>query len=359
MKEFRRKPKILYLVNQFSMHGGIQRMLSHKIDAWVEECGYEVVVVTVSQNDTPIVYPPANNFKLIDLNLKGINQHNFKQLYKFTGSIKNIVNQESPDLVITTLTGIPSLILPLLKRKVKKVLEIHSSGALSVNPGWKYKWPFLKRYHKVVLLNEDEKKYYKLDNLIVIPNFITVSDLAVNYEGREKRIIAAGRIHAEKQYDHLIKIWEKIYQKFPEWKVDIYGNGDVNLLKGYQKYVNDHQINGIEFHKATDNLEVELMKSSVLCLTSETECFPMILIESKKCMLPVISYDSPNGPRHIIKEDGILVEQNNIDDFAKNLEMILLDDHLRKNLAMNASKNVHEFSASEVIQKWNQLLNVK
>lgn len=332
-------------------------MLSHKIDAWVEEYGYEVVVVTVNQNNAPVVYPPKNEFKLIDLNLKGINQHHFKELYRFTGIIKKILNRESPDLLITTLTGIPSLILPLLKPKVKKVLEVHSSGALSVTSQWKYKWTFLKRYHKVVLLNEDEKKYYQLDNLLVIPNFITVGDSVVNYENREKRVIAAGRIHAEKQYDHLIKIWEKIYKKFPEWKVDIYGNGDVNLLKGYQKYIKDHKITGIEFHKATDNLEVELMKSSVLSLTSETECFPMILLESKKCVLPVISYDSPNGPRHIIKDDGILVMNGNIEEFAEELERILLDEEYRKKLANNAVRNVHAFTAKEIIQKWNQLLD--
>lgn len=359
MKALQRKTKILYLVNQFSMHGGIQRMLSHKIDAWVEECGYEVVVVTVNQNNAPVVYPPKNEFKLIDLNLKGINQHHLKELYQFVGRIKKVINQESPDLLITTLTGIPSLILPLLKHKVKKVLEIHSSGALSVTSQWKYKWPFLQMYHKVVLLNEDEKKYYKLDNLVAIPNFIKITNSAVIYEDREKRIIAAGRIHAEKQYDHLIKIWEKIYKKFPEWKVDIYGNGDAKLLKGYQKYINDHQIPGIEFHKATDNLEIELMKSSVLCLTSETECFPMILIESKKCMLPVISYDSPNGPRHIIKDDGILVANGNIEDFAEELERILLDEEYRKKLANHSVRNVHAFSAKEIIQKWNQLLDGK
>lgn len=359
MKALQKKTKILYLVNQFSMHGGIQRMLSHKIDAWIEEYGYEVVVVTINQNNAPVVYPPKNDFKLVDLNLKRVNQHHFKELYQFVQRIKEVIKKESPDLVITTLTGIPSLILPMLQPNVKKVLEIHSSGALSVTKNWKYKWPFLNRYYKVVLLNEDEKKYYQLSNLVVIPNFIKIPHSNVTYQGREKRIIAAGRIHAEKQYDHLIKIWEMIYKKFPEWKVDIYGNGDVNLLKGYQKYINDHQITGIEFHKATDNLEMELMKSSVLCLTSETECFPMILIESKKCMLPVVSYDSPNGPRHIIKDDGILVANGNIEDFAENLERILMHEEYRKELGNNALRNVHAFSGKEIIQKWIQLLDGK
>ena len=57
--------KILYIVNHFKYHGGIERMLSNKIDAWIEECEYEVVVVTINQNNAPVVYPPKNEFKLI------------------------------------------------------------------------------------------------------------------------------------------------------------------------------------------------------------------------------------------------------------------------------------------------------
>lgn len=350
------RKKVLYIVNHFKYHGGIERMLSNKIDAWIEEYGYEVVVVTFNQNSAPVVYPPKNEFKLIDLNLKGINQHHFKELYQFVGRIKKVINQESPDLVITTLTGIPSLILPLLKPKVKKVLEIHSSGALSVTSQWKYKWPFLNKYYKVVLLNEDEKKYYQLSNLAVIPNFIKIAHSNVTYEGREKRIIAAGRIHAEKQYNHLIRIWGKIFKKFPDWKVDIYGDGNKELLNEYQKYIKDHQITGIQFHHATNDLEKELMSASLLCLTSETECFPMILIECKKCMLPAISYDSPNGPRHIISDDGLLIEHNNIEKFASELSHLIRDEEKREKLSENAFKNRHRFSAKEVIKKWNDLI---
>lgn len=331
-------------------------MISNKIDAWIEEYGYEVVVVTINQNSAPVVYPPKNEFELIDLNLKGINQHHFKELYQFAGKIKKVINQESPALIITTLTGIPSLILPLLKPKVKKVLEIHSSGALSVTKSWKYKWPFLNRYYKVVLLNEDEKKYYQLRNLVVIPNFIKIAPSNGTYEGREKRIIAAGRIHAEKQYNHLIRIWGKIFKKFPDWKVDIYGDGNKELLSEYQKYIKDHQITGIQFHHATNDLEKELMSASLLCLTSETECFPMILIECKKCMLPAISYDSPNGPRHIISDDGLLIEHNSIEKFASELSHLIMDEEKREKLSEKAFQNRHKFSAKEVIKKWNDLL---
>lgn len=356
MKTFPKKIKILYLVNQFRMHGGIQRMLSHKIDAWIDECQYDVVIITINQDNAPVIYPPQNKFKLIDLDLPKVNKQDIKALYSFGRILKKLFKSESPDLIITTLTGLPSLILPFICPEIKKVLEIHSSGELSVTPIWKYKWPFLNRYHRVILLNEDEKNYYNLTNLAVIPNFIPSNDGVIDYVKRENRIIAAGRIHADKQYNHLIKIWKKVFVKYPTWNLDIYGNGDKILLNKYETYIKDHKIERVTFHPATNNIDEELMKASILCLTSATECFPMILIECKKMMLPVVSYDSPNGPRHIIKDDGILVEHNNIEKFAQELELLIENEELRKKMALKAKENISLFSAKIIIEKWNLLL---
>lgn len=356
MKDLQKKIKVLYLVNQFSMHGGIQRMLSHKIDAWIDQFGYEVVVVTLNQENAPVIYPPKNSYKLINFNLPGVNKQNIKELLKFRGKFKKVIKDERPDFIITTVTGLPSLFLPFISPRIKKVLEIHSSGELSVTPNWKYKWPFLNRYHKVILLNEDEKKYYKLNNLEVIPNFIPTDDVVINYENRERRIIAAGRIHPDKQYDHLIKIWEKIFAKYPDWSLDIYGDGDKMLLNKYESYIKDQKIVRVKFNAATNDIKKELMQASILCLSSATECFPMILIECKNYMLPVISYDSPNGPRHIIEDDGVLVEHNNIEMFAQELERLIVNDEMRFKMALKAGENRNLFSSSKIIEKWNLLL---
>lgn len=348
--------KIIYLVNHFKYHGGIERMLSNKIDAWVDEYGYDITVVTLNQEGAPVVYPPKNNFRLTDLGIKGVHNYKIPAVLKFINRVRKVIKKENPDIVITTLTGMPSLILPFLCQEVSKVLEIHSSGALSVTPRWKYKWPFLNRYNKVVVLNEDEKKYYRLKNLRVIPNFISPEGAVQTYDQRPKRIIAAGRIHPDKQYDHLIKIWDKLFKKYPDWSLDIYGSGDEQLLNQYKNYIKANKIDRITFHNAVDDLDKELSTSSILCLTSETESFSLILVESKKNMLPVISYDSPNGPRHIVKDDGILVAQNNISKFANELDKLMNDESGRKRMAENAKVNLSAFSTSGIIKLWNKLI---
>lgn len=332
-------------------------MLSNKIDAWSEFYDAEVLVVTLNQGNSEVVYPPKFPFRLIDLKIKNANAQKLTDLKHFYSKLKTILKNENPDILISTLTGIPSLLLPFIKRNVKKYLEIHSSGALSVTKSWRYKWWFLKKYDGVVLLNEDEKKYYKLDNLVVIPNFILYeTDSLHNYENRRKTIVSAGRIHQDKQYDHLIKIWDKVFNKFPDWSIEIYGDGDQNLLQLYNKYISENKMDRISFNDALKDLDKILSNSSLFCLTSQTECFPMVLLECKKNALPVMSYDAPNGPRNIISNDGILVEHNNINEFAEKLEDLILDEDGRKQMAINAYNNRTQFSSIEIIKMWKKLI---
>lgn len=357
MNSNKSRKKILYVVNHFKYHGGIEKMLSNKIDAWSAFYADEVVVVTLNQGNSPIVYPPKSAFRLIDLNIKNANSQNLIDLFRLKRELRIVLKNENPDIVISTLTGLPSLLLPFIARNVKKYLEIHSSGALSVTKSWKYKWWFLKKYDGIVLLNEDEKQYYHLDNLIIIPNFISFkNNSSPFYEDRSKKIITAGRIHQDKQYDDLIKIWEKIYTQFPDWSVEIYGEGDKDLLKEYQKYISTNNLKRISFKGATNQLDEVLQDASLFCLTSQTECFPMVLIECKECALPAISYDCPNGPRHIITNDGLLIEQNNLNDFAKKLKELINDEEQRKIMALNAFNNKIMFSSQEIIKEWKKLL---
>ncbi len=357
MNAYKSGRKILYVVNHFKYHGGIERMLSNKIDAWSEFYQDEVIVVTLNQGNSEIVYPPKFPFRLIDLKIENANAQSLNDLKQLYSKLKTIVKNEKPDILISTLTGIPSLLIPFINKKVKKYLEIHSSGALSVTKSWKYKWWFLNKYDGVVLLNEDEKQYYQLDNLIVIPNFIShKSDSSPHYQNRSKTIISAGRIHQDKQYDHLIKIWEKLFDKFPEWSVEIYGDGDEDLLKQYTKYISTNKIERFTFNSATRQLDEVLSNASLFCLTSQTESFSMILLECKENALPTISYDCPNGPRHIIKNDGILIEHNNIESFSEKLCKLISDDELRKELAENAYQNKNVFSSNNIIKRWNKLI---
>jgi glycosyltransferase involved in cell wall biosynthesis len=156
---------------------------------------------------------------------------------------------------------------------------------------------------------------------------------------------------------HLIKIWNLIPNRHNNWELHIYGEGDENLKFKLQKLINTLKLPNIFFKGATNKLDLKMKNASIFALTSETECFPMVLLESLSCGLPVISYDCPNGPRNIItnNKDGILIKSDNIKCFAKELENMIKNFELRKEMSRNAIKNVRRFDESIVMESWIKL----
>ena len=77
----------------------------------------------------------------------------------------------------------------------------------------------------MVLTNEDKERYWKNNERIsVIPNPVrffpnTIASL------NSKRIIAAGRLTYQKNYSSLIHAYSLIANRYPGWRLDIFGEG--------------------------------------------------------------------------------------------------------------------------------------
>ena len=102
-----------------------------------------------------------------------------------------------------------------------------------------------------------------------------------------------------------------------------------------------------------------MKNASIFALTSASECFPMVILEALSCGLPVISYDCPHGPRNIISnnKDGILINRNDIESFAEVLENVINNFELRKEMSVNAKRNIRRFDEITVMQNWIELFN--
>jgi 1,2-diacylglycerol 3-alpha-glucosyltransferase len=95
--------------------------------------------------------------------------------------------------------------------------------------------------------------------------------------------------------------------------------------------------------------------SDVFAFTSTSETFGMVIIEAFASGLPVLAVKAP-GAIDIITDgfDGILVEED-ISQFAEQLESLILDNGLRKRLSKNALKTAQIYSADSVSE---QMLNL-
>ena len=72
-----------------------------------------------------------------------------------------------------------------------------------------------------------------------------------------------------------------------------------------------------------------------------------------------MSFDCPTGPRNIItnNEDGFLAENQNIEQLAKKIVILMKDDNLRSKMGINAKQNSLRFSNDVVLKKWQVLFD--
>lgn len=185
-----------------------------------------------------------------------------------------------------------------------------------------------------------------------IPN-PTVYD-SVKITKKEKIVLFTGRLNErEKRVISLIRIWRKICKKHSDWKLVILGDGP-DRQKLEKEALN---IPNIEF-RGFINPQEFYEKSSIFCLTSAFEGFPMSLIEAMQHGCVPISYDSFPAVYDIIthNHDGIVVPNNQTKIFIKSLDNLIENEDLRTKLSTNARSSVQKFNKENIIDKWEGLL---
>lgn len=367
--------KVVYYTDQVYLHGGIEKVLAQKLNYFANLSEYEVHLITTEQKGEQFCYPISDKVIHHDLEINYVreksyfNPINFKKAPRHIRKLKSKLKEIQPTVLIVCNLAFDFYFIPFISKNIKTIKEFHASryyynqrlSKVSVFKKLLFRINdyIEKKYTFIVLLNEDEKKYYKSDNLVVIPNAISSVSVKKPIE-REKIIIAAGRMAQVKQFDHLIKAWSLIENDFPDWKVQIYGDGDEVLSKKLNVMISELSLSNIRLMGATNNLGEKMRKASIYALTSLTECFPMVLLEALSCGLPIISYDCPHGPKNIIKnnQDGILVEHNNIESFSNELSKIIRNEKLRTQMGITAINNVKRYSEDKVMEKWIQLFKI-
>ncbi len=365
--------KIIFIVDQVYMHGGIERVLSIKANYLAEQPGYKIHIITTEQKDNASCYDFNSKISFEDLevnyNRKKSYFHpaNLLKLPKHIGRIKSYIKSINPDVIVVCSHSTDTYFMPFICKKVPKVKEFHFSKSIETGPRLhsknilkKYFFKFAdyveRKYDRLVVLNHNEAPYYKSNNTAVIPNPLTfypetISDIS------NKVVISAGRIARVKGYDLLIDIWDLVQKKGTDWKLHIYGSGDEAYEKKLQKTINEKGLNdSLKLMGATSEVQKKMLNSSIYVMSSHNECFPLVLLEAQACGLPIVSYDCPHGPKSIIDNNtGVLVPLYDNETFANEL-IDLMNDHERLvAMGKNARENAANYEIPKVMNKWQNM----
>ncbi|WP_395049867.1 glycosyltransferase [Flavobacterium sp.] len=356
--------KILYITPKISGEGGLVRVISLKANYSSNIFGHEIHILTQNENHS-LFYEFNEKIGLHNMLLKG---KGLKLLFSYRKELKKQINIIDPDLVIVC-EGLKGFFIPwILPFKIPIIFEVHGSifnienelgstllSRIKQNIEILFKKLAARKFTKIIFLSEESAKEWNLKNSEIIPNpiwFTTDKTSGLN----TKRAISVARHSYEKGIDRLLLIWQKVVLIHPEWTIDIYGESETNL--SYQIMAQELNIESkVNFHKPVINIVEKYQNASLCLMTSRFEGFGMALLEAMTCGLPCIAFDCPCGPRSLIfnDENGLLIENHNIDVFSESVIQLISDNNNMKRLGKNAVLSVQKYNLEDIMAQWNKL----
>lgn len=196
--------------------------------------------------------------------------------------------------------------------------------------------------------------------IIAIPNFFVENNNISNISyTKEKTILYVGRVvESQKRISRLINIWSSLYLKFPDWKLQIVGDGeDLTYIKDM---VDENKIERIDFIGYTNDVYLYMRKASIISLVSDFEGFPMAILEAMSVNCVPISYGSYQAIYDIIEdgENGYIIPAFKKSIYIEKLEKLLSNNEKLLKFSQAAKKKSHTFSSNLIYAKWEELFDL-
>lgn len=400
--------RVLFVISTLNT-GGAQKVLSNLLMGLPD--GYEADIVLNDAED--IVYPYRGNI----INLKFPRQENklnlwyqMKVLWKRVFCLYKLKTTGKYIAAISFLDSANIANILSGKKKCKTIISVHNNlsesaaskvYAFLVNPMVKMLYG---RADKVIAVSKGIA-YDLVDNmglsgrnLITVYNghaINTIRDMAekeipeslADCFNKRPVIATMGRMTYQKGQWHLIRAVLKIKEIFPEVRLLILGNGE---LQQYQEElaVQIGAEKNIIFCGFLENPFSILARCDIFVLPSMFEGFPNALIEALSCKVPCIATDFRSGAREILAPElpvegqiekrmyeasyGILTpvcdgkyydgntpltEEELI--LAEAIISVLKDDELRVSYKRKAEEAVSELYVEKMVKKYLEIIEGK
>jgi glycosyltransferase involved in cell wall biosynthesis len=174
----------------------------------------------------------------------------------------------------------------------------------------------------------------------------------------EPRVLAVGRLQAQKGFDLLLQAWKTVQRQMPEARLRIVGAGPLDrelaaLAAGLGVAAS------VEFAPPTEAIEALYRDAAVFVLSSRYEGMPLALLEAQALGVPSVAFDCPTGPREILSDDtGVLVPAEDVPALAQALLRLLGDPALRARMAAAAIARDREvFSRARQVGAWAAVID--
>lgn len=374
--------RLIYFHDAIARLGGVERIFIDKMNYLADKEGLDIYLITTCQGNHKLAYPLSEKVKHVDISVRfhTIYQYSLlKRIYMgwqmnrlLKKRLIEITNKINPDIIITT-SYYGAATICNLRCKAKKIIESHvAKDFTGINDGikrnfisniyskWKQKnvcKTIEKKSDIIVTLTHGDANSWNTKNVVVIPNIVDLKNTDFS-QHTEKTALFAGRITYQKGLDRMLEAWKIVVNNRKDWRLKLVGEGE---QKEYlQQQCQKLGITGnVIFAPATKDIEKEYINSSLFLLTSRFEGFGLVLVEAMQCGVPCVSFDCPYGPSDIIDNgvNGYLIENGNVEEFAKATLKLIEDDGLRKKMGKAAIEKSKQYLPENIMPKWFELFN--
>lgn len=207
---------------------------------------------------------------------------------------------------IGLLIQLPVLLLAIVGRK-RIIMHIHMGNQLTRHTRNRlFKW-CLRRADRIVLLARRWEELFRREfSDVHVPTTVIHNACAevaeASLQEKERSIVMAAYFNDNKAPDLLLKAWKELHAKYPDWRITMMGNGEVERFRrmscdmGLQGSVT---FTGYLTGRERDEV---LRRASILCICSYEEGFPMVALEAWAWGACLIT--TPVGGLPEVLEDG-------------------------------------------------------
>jgi len=310
------------------------------------------------------LFYPANHFLF----------NSVKNLLSDAISLVKIINFEKPDIILA-INSYPNIIISLCTFVVKPkpiiILTHHNNLSAVINKIdsiifkllIKLCLPLLYKQANIHIsvsngVSKDiclltSQRYTK----VIYYGLNTLSSNKVKILKKRIKIVSIGRFDEQKDFTNIIEAFELINKRNKNLTLTVIGGG-----KNYNeiiKYTNSSRsYYCIKVIKWKKDVIKEIYKYDLFLFSSFYEGLPNVIIEAMSQGLPIISTDTPYGPREILDNGkyGILVPMKDPKAMAEAIQKLLTDKKLYIHYSKMSLERVKFFSEEKMLRAYKRLI---
>lgn len=340
---------------------GAERILSELSREWIKQ-GHKVTIIQTGANNYGVSYTLSKNIEILN-----IHTTTTIKLIRYFQEIKKTIDilKERPNAAVVSFIVSSIFICGVASFFVKNKIIVSERNNPKECPAGKLQqklrdWAFCHA-DVCVFQTEEAMKMFprRVQNKgIIIPNPVN-GNLPQPYTGeRRKVIVVACRLHPQKNLLMLINAFSMLHKKYPDYKLEIYGQGEEKkkLENQIAKLGLEDSVNLLGF---VEDIHQKMLDATMYVSSSNYEGISNSMLEALGMGVPTVVTDCPvGGARMVIKNEinGLLVPVGDTNAFYEAMKKIIEDKNFMEKISKEALKILNEYPLEKISRKWIELM---